>query len=80
MLKRKLSIPTRAKLSNEQYVDFLESSYELMKSCGLYFAPNEDINSIELAHLIPEVPESAIAIYVGINDACCNKGLVTAPM
>lgn len=29
---------------------------------------------LELAHLIPEIPET---IYVGINDAVCNKGLVT---
>jgi hypothetical protein len=42
-----------------------------------YFAPDEDINSLELAHLIPEVPETMLAIYVGINDAVCNKGLVT---
>ena len=28
-------------------------------------------------HLIPEIPETVLAIYVGINDAVCNKGLVT---
>ena len=28
---------------------------------------------------MPEVPETALAIYVGINDAACNKGLV-APL
>jgi hypothetical protein len=42
-----------------------------------YFTPDEDINVLELAHLIPEVPETVLAIYVGINDAVCNKGLVT---
>ncbi len=32
---------------------------------------------LELAHLLPQVPETVLAIYIGINDAVCNKGLVT---
>lgn len=48
-----------------------------MKECPQYFASSENINSLELAHLIPSVPETVLAIYVGINDAVCNKGLVT---
>ena len=34
----------------------------------VYITPDEDINSLELAHLIL-YPETVIAIYVGINDA-----------
>ncbi|HBG25639.1 MAG: hypothetical protein A2Y10_15995 [Planctomycetes bacterium GWF2_41_51] len=48
-----------------------------MKQYCQYFSPDEDINSLELAHLIPYVKETVLAIYVGINDAVCNKGLVT---
>jgi hypothetical protein len=77
IFNRKISIPRRSELSQEQYIDFLQSSYGLMKICRNYFAPDEDINSLELAHLIPEIPETVLAIYVGINDAVCNKGLVT---
>lgn len=77
-LNRKLLIPSRANLSAEQYHRFLENSCDLMAAMPQYFSPDEDINSLELAHLLPEVPETALAIYVGINDAVCNKGLVTA--
>jgi hypothetical protein len=75
--KRKVNIPKGSTLSEKDYRKFLENSYELMSRCGQYFAPDEDVNSLELAHLIPSVPESVLAIYVGINDAVCNKGLVT---
>lgn len=77
-LNRKLLIPSRASLSAEQYHRFLENSCDLMAAMPQYFSPDEDINSLELAHLLPEVAQTALAIYVGINDAVCNKGLVTA--
>ena len=76
-LKRKITIPERSNVSEEQYTNFLKQSYGLLEKCGQYFSPDEDINSLELAHLIPEVEETIIAIYVGINDAVCNKGLVS---
>ncbi|MGD9110607.1 MAG: hypothetical protein PVG93_06665, partial [Phycisphaerales bacterium] len=76
-LKRDLNIPAGSNTTEQQYKEFLTVSYELMKQTGQYFAPSEDINSLELAHLIPPVAETVLAIYVGINDAVCNKGLVT---
>ena len=77
-LTRKLIIPERSKMTVEQYTQFAVQSYELMAALPQYFSPDEDINSLELAHLLPEVAETVLAIYVGINDAACNKGLVTA--
>lgn len=76
-LKRGLNIPAGSNTTEQQYKEFLTVSYELMKQTGQYLAPSEDINSLELAHLIPPVAETVLAIYVGINDAVCNKGLVT---
>ena len=76
-LKREIRIPEGSALCGGDYRDFLMQAYELMAGCGGYFAPDEDINALELAHLIPEVPETVLAIYVGINDAVCNKGLVS---
>lgn len=76
-LKRNITIPSRSNVTVEQYKHFLKTSYELMAALPHYFAPEEDINCLELAHLLPAVPETMLAIYVGINDAACNKGLVT---
>lgn len=76
-IKRDITVFDRSACSEKEYRDFLISAYRLMADCGQYFTPDEDINSLELAHLIPEVPQTALAIYVGINDAVCNKGLVT---
>ena len=76
-LKRQLQIPGRCSLNAAEYTRFLQDSYGLMGRLPQYFSPDEDINCLELAHLLPEVPETALAIYVGINDAVCNKGLVT---
>lgn len=77
-LKRQLNIPNRSKVSESDYVNFIEQSFNLMKFCPQYFTPEEDVNCLELAHLLPEVDETMLAIYLGINDAVCNKGLVTA--
>jgi hypothetical protein len=75
-LKRKISIPEGCMMSVKEYSNFIHTAFELLSKESLYFAPSEDINSLELAHLIPQVPESVIAIYLAINDAVCNKGLV----
>ena len=74
---RKITIPKGSSLCKKEYVDFLKESYRLMAACPQYFAPSEDIDSLELAHLIPSVPETVLAIYLGINHAVCNKGLIT---
>lgn len=79
MLNRKLVIPQQSTMTESQYWQFLSDAFELLKGTGQYLSPDEDVNSLELAHLLPEVPETALAIYVGINDAVCNKGLV-APL
>jgi hypothetical protein len=76
-LKQNLSIPAGSGMSREEYVEFLFKAYELMKAIPSYLAPEEDINCLELAHLIPTVAETVLAVYMGINDAVCNKGLVS---
>ena len=76
--KRKINIPEGSTLKEPDYLDFLTNSAELMSRFHQYFAPSEGLNSVELAHIIPDVPETIIALYVGINDATCNKALVTS--
>ncbi len=76
-LKRNINIFDRSNLNEEEYKDFLTKSYKLIKELPLYMAESEDINSLELAHLIPDVDETVLTVYLGINDAVCNKGLVT---
>jgi hypothetical protein len=76
-LKQDLRIPSGSAMSKQHYVDFLAEAYNLMKEIPSYLAPEEDINCLELAHLIPSVQETVLAIYLGINDAVCNKGLVS---
>ena len=75
---RKIRIPEGSLMSEQEYKDFLFDAGRLMLGQGQYLGSGEDVNSLELAHLIPPVSETALAIYVGINDAVCNKGLVTA--
>jgi len=76
-LVRKINIPPGSSMTEPQYREFLTQAYQLMAGLDQYLAPDEAINSLELAHLIPTVDETVLAIYVGINDAVCNKGLVT---
>jgi len=76
-IKREIALPSNSSMDKAAYKKFLQESFELL-NVQQYFAPDEDINSLELAHLIPEVAETLLGIYVGINDAVCNKGLVTA--
>jgi hypothetical protein len=72
-----MSLPVGSSLERQDYVDFLSVAHGLLRRHGQYFAPDEGLDSLELAHLIPEARETVLAIYVGINDAVCNKGLVT---
>ena len=76
-LTRKIVIPSGSMLTSGDYLRFLEDAYCQVGSHPQYFSEREDINALELAHLIPSVPETILAIYVGINDAVCNKGLVS---
>ena len=76
-LKRALRVPAGSAVTEQEYEEFLGQAYRLMSGVGAYFATGEDINSLELAHLVPAVRETMVAIYVGINDAVCNKGLVS---
>jgi hypothetical protein len=74
---REIVVPDGSPVKVDYYKSFLARAYEGMRRFPQYFAPDEGIDSLELAHLIPSVPETVIAIYVGINDAVCNKGLVS---
>ena len=76
-INREISVPPNSVLAEKDYEDFVRIAYTLMSKHSQYFAPGEDINSLELVHLIPTVPETRVALYVGINDAVCNKGIVT---
>ncbi|MBM4148931.1 MAG: hypothetical protein FJ224_07795, partial [Lentisphaerae bacterium] len=68
-LGRELRIPEGSTLTAEAYTQFLTEAYELLRRCPQYLAPSEGIDSLELAHLAPAVPETILAIYLGINDA-----------
>jgi len=73
---REITIPEWSTLTVAEYQKFLRDAYFAMAKRG-FFAPSEGIDSLELAHLLPSIPETVIAIYVAINDAVCEKGLVT---
>lgn len=73
---RKIIVPAASSLSEDDYRDFLHRSYRLFCDFPQFFAPDENLDALELAHIIPSVPETIISIYMGINDAVCNKGLV----
>lgn len=77
-LNREIEVPPGSDISIQEYAQFLFESYEAMSRFAQYFSPQEDVNSLELAHIIPTVRETVLAVYLGINDAVCNKGLVTA--
>lgn len=77
MLRRKITIPNESPISIEDYQIFIRNAYFAMSKFPQYFAPGEGIDALELAHLIPSIPETIIALYVGINDVICNKGIVS---
>lgn len=70
-------IPKNSTLSQENYTVFLDDAFKLFSHYPQYLCANEGKGVLELAHLFPKVPETLLAIYIGINDAVCNKGLVT---
>lgn len=76
-LKESLRVPEKSTLTRDDYFSFLKSSYGLFRQYPQYLSGSENMEALELAHLIPGVPETLLAIYMGINDAVCNKGLVT---
>ncbi len=74
---REIAVPPGSKMTAEEYAKFLKQAYALfVQFPHLLAREHEDINSLELAHLYPPCRESVIAVYVGINDAVCHKGLV----
>lgn len=75
--KIKIEVPKSSNLLEEDYVRFLQTSLDLLKEHPIYLNANEGVEVLELAHLLPKVSETMLAIYIGINDAVCNKGLVT---
>ena len=62
-LNRIINIPQRSSMQEQQYKDFLVDSFDLILQTGQYIAPDENINDLELAHLIPAVSETVLAIY-----------------
>lgn len=76
-LQRSIRVPAGSTLGVDDYRSFLTTACGLLEKFPHYMPEAEDINCLELAHLVPDVPESVIAIYLGINDAVCNKGLVS---
>ena len=74
---RPIRIPDGSSLNDEAYREFLEGAHRLMSEHAHYFSETESSDVLELAHLFPSVAETVLAIYVGINDAVCHKGLVT---
>lgn len=74
---RSIMIPENSPLSETGYRAFLDEAYRRMASLPGCFAPDEGPDCLELAHIVPDVPETVLAVYVGINDAVCNKELVT---
>jgi len=74
---RTINIPEGSPLFEEDYLSFLKDAYCLISRYPHYAAEGEGIDAVELAHIIPDVPDTLIALYVGINDAVCNKALVT---
>ena len=65
-INRKIKVPTASDISQQKYFDYLQESYRLMSHHKQYFPVTEDINSLELAYLIPEVPGTMLAIFVRI--------------
>jgi len=76
-IKNTMQLPNESNLEKDDYLNFLIDSFNLLKQYPQYLSANENIDVLELAHLFPRVPETLLTIYVGINDAVCNKGLVT---
>ncbi|NND07446.1 MAG: hypothetical protein HKN87_13800 [Saprospiraceae bacterium] len=74
---KEMTIPEDSALDKRDYLDFLQRAHSLLAQFPQYLSAEEGVDVLELAHLIPAVKETMLAIYIGINDAVCNKGLVT---
>lgn len=75
-LTRTVIVPEGSTMTTDDYTSFLLESYELLRRHPIYFTPDEGPDVLELAHLLPHVPETLLTIYLSINDAVCNKGLI----
>ena len=73
---RKLVIPLGSTLSEKQYRQFLKHAYSIMWERGC-ISSSEDEDALELVHLIPSVPETILALHIGINDSVCTKSIVS---
>ena len=73
---RNITVPGKSRLSVKDYEDFLQEASTLISRYPQYLSEAEGTGSLELAHIIPSVPETVIVLFVGINDAVCNKALV----
>jgi len=77
IINRAIEVPAGSPMTADAYASFLKTAYGLISGCPQYMGGGEDINSLELAHLYPPAAETVLAVYTGINDAVCNKALVT---
>ena len=73
---RKIDVPVGSTVSEKLYRKFLKRTYSMMREHGC-IGPKENEDALELAHLIPSVPETVLAIHIGINDSVCTKSLVS---
>ena len=62
ILANQWNIPEHSTLDRQDYLKFLEASYDLMHQYPQYFSSSDGMEVLELAHLLPAVR---------------NKGLVT---
>jgi hypothetical protein len=76
-MRENIVIPNSSTLTKDNYLEFLNNSFKLLSQFPQYLSNSESTEVLELAHLFPRVPETLLTIYIGINDAVCNKGLVT---
>ncbi|MFA5105150.1 MAG: hypothetical protein WC527_08250 [Candidatus Margulisiibacteriota bacterium] len=73
---RRIEVPAGSTVTKHEYRQFLIDAYCAMAQFRV-FAPSQGVDALELAHLIPRVHETMIAIYVGINKDVCHKGFVS---
>lgn len=70
-------VPPGSSLTAAKYETFLKTALNLFLEHKLYIPQSEGLHALELAHLYPWVPETMVALYVAINDAVCNKAIVS---
>jgi len=77
MTEREIIPPPLSALKPAQYRKFLSAARNAIAKFPQYLTSGEDEGDLELAHLVPDVPATLLAVYTGINDAVCNKCLVS---